>query len=70
MSIGDSIRVNVAAFTASRRRSHEAISCDVLKAEPGRLLIQTRWPCRVFTMWVGDEWVEEDRDGLADSVSK
>jgi hypothetical protein len=56
---GDSARINAAAFTGSRLRNREAIPCDVLAVEESRLQVKTRFPYRVFTMWVGAEWLED-----------
>ena len=57
--IGDLASINVAAFTGSRLRSREAIPCEVMAVEEGRLQVKTRFPYRVFTMWVDSHWVEE-----------
>jgi hypothetical protein len=67
LGVGDSIFVNAAAFTASRFRSRESIPCDVLEVNTERLLVRTRFPYRVFTIWIGREWVEE-ADRLVESV--
>jgi hypothetical protein len=57
--IGESVAVNVAAFTGSRVRSKEAIPCEVLEVEAGRLLVKTTEPYRILTMWVSREWIED-----------
>ena len=69
LGVGDSILVNAAAFTASRFRSRESIPCDVLEVNTERLLVRTRFPYRVFTIWIGREWVEE-ADRLVESISE
>jgi hypothetical protein len=57
--VGDTVLINVAAFTASRLRSRDAIPCDVLETNATRLLVRTKYPYRVFTMWVSMEWLED-----------
>jgi hypothetical protein len=69
LGVGDSIFVNAAAFTASRFRSRDSIPCDVLEVNDERLLVKTRFPYRVFTMWIGKEWIEK-ADRLVEAVSE
>ncbi len=59
MCAGDTVLVNAAAFIGSRFRNREAIPCEVLEVEAARVLIQTKFPYRVFTMWISREWLEE-----------
>ncbi|MHB8899220.1 MAG: hypothetical protein ACYC6Y_10785 [Thermoguttaceae bacterium] len=56
--IGDLVQVNAAAFIGSRSRNLEAIPCEVLDLQPGRVHVRTRDPYRVFTLWVNSDWVE------------
>ena len=57
--IGESVLVNASAFTGAQFRSRESIPCDVLETDADRLLVRTRFPYRVFTMWVSTKWIEE-----------
>lgn len=59
IKIGDLVQVNAAAFIGSWSRNSEAIPCEVLEVESGRVRVRTQSPYRVFTMWVGREWVED-----------
>lgn len=56
--VGDLVHVNAAAFIGSPSRNSEAIPCDVLDLQPGRVHVKTQWPYRIFTIWVSSEWVE------------
>jgi hypothetical protein len=69
LSVGDTVLVDLAVFTASRFRSRESIPCDVLEVNTERLLVRTCFPYRVFTMWIGREWVET-ADRLVEPVSE
>jgi hypothetical protein len=57
--VGDTVLVNLAVFTASRFRSRESIPCEVMEVNTERLLVRTCFPYRIFTMWIGREWVEK-----------
>jgi hypothetical protein len=69
LGVGDTVLVNLAVFTASRFRSRESIPCEVLEVNTERILVKTCFPYRIFTMWVGREWVEKT-DRLVESVSE
>jgi hypothetical protein len=60
LRVSGSVRVNVAAFTGARLRSGESIPCDLLETDTDKLLVRTRFPQRVFTMWVSKEWIDEE----------
>jgi hypothetical protein len=51
--------VNVAAFTGARFRRSESVLCDVVEIDTERLLVRTRFPQRVFAMWVSKEWIDQ-----------
>lgn len=58
LGVGELVLVDIAAFTASRLRNRETIPCEVLEIDADQLLIRTRFPYRVFKMWVGRESIQ------------
>jgi hypothetical protein len=55
---GDFVHVNAAAFIGARFRNRETVPCEVLEVQAGRVLVRTRFPYRVFSLWVSADWVE------------
>ena len=48
IGVGDLVQVNAAAFIGSPLRNSEAIPCEVLELQPGRVYVRTQEPYRVF----------------------
>jgi hypothetical protein len=68
LHVGDTVLVNAAAFIASRLRNRVAVPCEVLEVDGDRFLARTKFPYRIFTIWVSREWLE-DADFVTESVS-
>jgi len=58
MRAGDLVLVNVAAFISSRSHHRDAVPCDILEMATDRILVRTRHPYRIFSLWVGKEWID------------
>lgn len=55
--VGETVLVDVGAFTGSSVRQSESVPCEVLAVNQGRILVRTQPPYRVFEMWTSAEWV-------------
>jgi hypothetical protein len=55
---GNHVWVNVAAFIASKRRHPESVLCVVIEVDGSQVQVQTQEPCRTFSMWVAQEWID------------
>jgi hypothetical protein len=62
---GDRVRVNVAPFIGSLRRSKQSVICEVLDAEGEEVEVRTLPPCREFTLRIGRLWIEHSREPVS-----
>jgi hypothetical protein len=55
---GDHVMVNAAPFIGSQRRNRESIPCRILTVHEAHVEVQTEFPYREFSLWVGSDWVD------------
>jgi hypothetical protein len=56
---GDRVRVNVAPFIGSLRRSKQTVMCEVIDVEGDEIEVRTLPPCREVTLAIGRFWIEQ-----------
>lgn len=55
---GEHVLVNLAPFIGSLRHSNESIPCDVLAIDGTLVEVETKEPCRRFSLWVASTWID------------
>jgi hypothetical protein len=55
---GDRVRVNLAPFIGSARRSKDSVPCEVTELEGARIRVTTEFPYRTVELWVSASWID------------